>query len=422
MRITLLPSSISGAVQAIPSKSFAHRQLICSSLADAKTEIVCSTISEDIRATMGCLSSLGASVDHRDGSLFVSPIISPFSDVLLDCGESGSTYRFLVPVAAALGVKTGFLLRGRLPQRPMGPLWESLEEHGISISGIGNREVTLSGRLSGGTFNLPGNVSSQFISGLLMAMPLIRGEKSIEVKGKAESTGYINMTIDVLGSFGINADQNGGSIRIAAEDKFKSPGRIVTEGDWSNSAFWLCGAAASGMEITCRGLRRDSSQGDMAIVRILSDMGAVVEFSGNSVIVKPSVLNGIEIDAGDIPDLVPAIALAACSARGVSRISNAGRLRIKESDRLFTVAETLRRLGADIREGEDSLLISGGRPLAGGTVLSHGDHRIVMMAATASLLSQESITIEAAEAVNKSYPGFFEDFASLGAEVRKEQQ
>ena len=165
----------------------------------------------------------------------------------------------------------------------------------------------------------------------------------------------------------------------------------------------------------------DSSQGDAAIAGILRDMGADVECRGSSVRVKAAGLKGIEIDAGDIPDLVPAIALAACTAEGVTRITNAGRLRVKESDRLFTVADTLRKLGADIEEGEDSLSVTGGRRLAGGSVDSHGDHRIVMMAAIASLLSEDSITIEGAGAVNKSYPGFFEDFASLGAEVRKEQ-
>lgn len=421
MKVTLLPSSISGTIQAIASKSFAHRQLICSSLADRETEIVCSNLSDDIRATMGCLVSLGAYADYLDGSVIVTPIASIPPEALLDCGESGSTYRFLVPLAAAFGVRARFLLRGRLPERPMWPMWENLEGHGMSISGMGKSEVTLSGRLSGGSFILPGDVSSQFISGLLMAMPLIRGEKRIEIKDKVESAGYINMTIDVLRSFGIKVRKEGNAITMSEGEKFSSPGVTVTEGDWSNSAFWLCGAAASGQEVTCRGLNMDSSQGDAAIAGILRDMGADVECSGSSVRVKAAGLKGIEIDAGDIPDLVPAIALAACTAEGVTRITNAGRLRVKESDRLFTVADTLRKLGADIEEGEDSLSVTGGRRLAGGSVDSHGDHRIVMMAAIASLLSEDSITIDGAGAVNKSYPGFFEDFASLGAEVRKEQ-
>lgn len=421
MRITLLPSSISGSIRAIPSKSFAHRQLICSALADRETEIVCAGLSEDIRATMGCLGSLGASVEYRDGSVLVGPITSLPAEALLDCGESGSTYRFLVPLAAALGVISRFILRGRLPERPMGPLWKCLEKHSVSISGIGSSEVTISGRLSGGTFILPGDVSSQFISGLLMALPLIGGEKGIEIKGKVESAGYINITAGVLGSFGIKVCKEGNTITMSGEEKFTSPGRIFTEGDWSNSAFWLCGAAASGSEIRCGGLNTGSSQGDAAIAGILRDMGADVECSGSSVTIKAAGLKGSEIDAGDIPDLVPAIALAASSAEGVTRITNAGRLRMKESDRLFTVADTLRKLGADIEEGEDFLTVKGGRRLRGGSVDSHGDHRIVMMAAIASLLSEESITIEGAEAVNKSYPGFFEDFASLGAEFRKEQ-
>lgn len=421
MKVTLLPSSISGTVEAIPSKSFAHRQLICSALADRETEMVCGSLSDDIRATMGCLGSLGASVDYRDGSVLVGPITSLPAEAFLDCGESGSTYRFLVPLAAALGVRARFILRGRLPERPMGPLWECLEKHSVSISGMGSSEVTISGRLTGRTFILPGDVSSQFISGLLMSLPLIGGEKRIEIKGKVESAGYINMTAGVLGSFGIKVCKEGNTITISDGEKYTSPGRTVTEGDWSNSAFWLCGAAASGSEITCRGLNPGSSQGDSAIAGILRNMGADIEWSGSSARVKAAGLKGTEIDAGDIPDLVPAIAVAASSAEGVTRITNAGRLRIKESDRLFTVADTMRKLGADIEEGEDSLTVTGVRRLSGGSVDSHGDHRIVMMAAIASLLSEENITIGGAEAVNKSYPGFFEDLASLGAEVRKEQ-
>lgn len=421
MKVSVLPSSIGGSIQAIPSKSFAHRQLICSALSDRDTEIICRSLSEDINATMECLGALGASAEQKDGTILVRPVKLPPSEALFDCKESGSTYRFLSPVAAALGVKARFLLSGRLPERPMAPLWETLEEHGILISGKGSSEVSLSGRLSGGSFTLPGGVSSQFISGLLMALPVVDGEKRIELKGTAESLGYINMTIDVLRAFGIKVYKKGNLIMIPEGDRFKSPGSIVTEGDWSNSAFWLCGAAASDSEITCTGLDPLSSQGDSYLVTILRNMGAKVECSESSVTVKANGLKGIDIDAANIPDLVPAIALAACSAKGTTRIYNAGRLRIKESDRLFTVADTLRRLGADAVEEESSLCITGGRSLTGGGVSSFGDHRIVMMAAVASLISKGMITIDGSEAVKKSYPGFFDDFKSLGAEVRKER-
>lgn len=420
MKLNILPSSISGTVKAIPSKSFAHRQLICSALADKKTEIECSSLSEDIEATMRCLSSLGASIEYKDGIISVTPIGEPISDAILDCGESGSTYRFLAPVVAALGVKASFLLRGRLSKRPMEPLWEVLENHGITISGKGKEEVFFSGRLSGGIFKIEGDISSQYISGLLMALPLLEEDGIIELSTPLESVGYIDITIDVLNSFGVTTEKKENSTYLAGKEKYITPGHLVTEGDWSNSAFWLCGAAACGKSLTCTGLDVRSSQGDSAIVAVLIEMGADIECKGKSVFLNASSLRPAKIDAGNIPDLVPAIALAACAARGETAIFNAGRLRLKESDRLFTVSDTLRKLGAEIDEGEASLLIRGGKPLRGGCADSHGDHRIVMMAALAALISKESITINGTEAVDKSYPHFFDDFAYLGAKIRKE--
>ena len=420
MKVNIMPSSISGSIRAIPSKSFAHRQLICSALSNQKTEIECSRISEDIKATIRCLSSLGASIKYENGIIHVTPIVSPNPKAILDCGESGSTYRFLVPVIAALGIKASFLLRGRLSKRPMEPLWEVLEKHGVTISGKGEEKVSLSGKLSGGIFKIQGDVSSQFISGLLMALPLLEENSVIEVIGTLESASYIDITIDVLKSFGISTEKRETSIRLFGKGKYTTPGNLVTEGDWSNSAFWLCGAAVGGRSLTCSGLDISSSQGDREIVTVLRNMGADIECKDNSVSIKAASLRSVTIDAGNIPDLVPAIALTACAADGETEILNAGRLRIKESDRLFTVANTLRKLGADIEEREASLLIRGGKLLKGGCVESHGDHRIVMMAALATLMSENSITIEGADAVNKSYPGFFDDFAYLGAEIRKE--
>lgn len=420
MKVKILSSSISGSISAIPSKSFAHRQLICSALADKNTEIKCSSISDDIRATMRCLSSLGASIEYQDGIISVTPIAEPISDAVLDCGESGSTYRFLAPVVAALGVKASFLLCGRLSKRPMEPLREVLEKHGVTISDKGKEEVFFSGKLSGGIFTIQGDISSQYISGLLMAFPLLAENGIIEISTPLESAGYIDITIDVLKSFGITTEKKGSSIYLSGKEKYITPGHLATEGDWSNSAFWLCGAAACGGSLTCTGLDIRSSQGDSAIVAVLREMGADIECKGSSVSIKAAPLRPVKIDARNIPDLVPAIALAACAVNGETEVFNAGRLRIKESDRLFTVADTLRNLGADIEERETSLLIRGGKLLSGGSTDSHGDHRIVMMAALAAPISKNSITIKGAEAVDKSYPGFFHDFANLGAEIRKE--
>lgn len=421
MKVTVLPSVIKGKIRAIPSKSFAHRQLICAALADRETKISCPVISEDISATMRCLTALGAGIEHQDGIITVKPVGSPVSGAVLDCGESGSTYRFLAPVAAALGTESTFLLRGRLAERPMGPLWETLERCGILIEGKGSERVSFSGRLSAGEFTIPGDVSSQFISGLLMALPLLGKNSKIEITGPVESRGYIEMTLDVLKTFKVKMELNGdSSISVPGGVEITTPGSITTEGDWSNTSFWLCGAAACGQGITCEGLNTNSSQGDRAIVSVLEEMGAEAVYEDNSVKVKADILRPARIDARDIPDLVPPIALLACAAEGETKIFNAGRLRLKESDRLFTVADTLRKLEANILEEGSSLLIRGGRPLAGGEVDSHGDHRIAMMSALASLISRDKIVISGAEAVGKSYPGFFEDFAALGGIVRKE--
>lgn len=420
MKVTVLPSVIKGNIRAIPSKSFAHRQLICAALAENETKITCTVISEDISATMRCLAALGAEIEDQYGVITVKPIGSPVSGAVLDCGESGSTYRFLAPVAAALGAESTFLLRGRLAERPMGPLWESLERCGMSIEGKGSEKVSFSGRLLAGEFTIPGDVSSQFISGLLMALPLLRKNSKIKIVGPAESRGYIDMTMDVLNSFGVTAEVKGSSIEVFRRARFISSGSITTEGDWSNTSFWLCGAAACGQSITCEGLNTKSSQGDRAIVSVLEEMGAKAAYEDNSLKVKAGILRFARIDARDIPDLVPPIALLACAAEGETEIFNVGRLRLKESDRLFTVADTLRRLGAEISEEGSSLRIRGGRPLAGGEVNSHGDHRIAMMAALASVISRDKIVINGAEAVGKSYPGFFEDLAVLGGIIRKE--
>lgn len=420
MKVTVQPSVIKGNVRAIPSKSFAHRQLICAALADRETKISCSSLSEDINATIRCLEALGSGIKFTNGIISVTPINNMVSGAVLDCGESGSTYRFLAPVAAALGAEPTFFLRGRLAERPMGPLWETLERGGISIGGKGTERVSFSGRLSAGEYTISGYVSSQFISGLLMALPVLGKNSRIKVTGPLESRGYIDMTLDVLDTFSARAEMKEGSIETAGIEKFISPGSIITEGDWSNSAFWLCGAAACGSCITCEGLNIDSSQGDRAIVSLLQVMGAEAVYEEDSVRVKAGTLRPARIDVKDIPDLVPPIALLACAAEGETEIFNAERLRLKESDRFFTVADTLRKLGADISEEGSSLRIRGGRPLLGGEVHSHGDHRIAMMAALASLISLDKIVMSGAEAVGKSYPGFFEDFGSLGGIVRKE--
>jgi 3-phosphoshikimate 1-carboxyvinyltransferase len=273
-------------------------------------------------------------------------------------------------------------------------------------------------------FELPGGVSSQFVSGLLLALPLLSDDSVLIVEGKEESRQYIALTLDALGVFDVaikrRAPQDGKRTLYIVKDSsgYRSPGTVSVDGDWSNAAFWLCAGAISGDGVTCKGLNLASRQGDMAIVRILERFGANITYEADSVTVTPSKLRGMEIDAGNIPDLIPALSVIASVAEGETLFYNAERLRLKESDRLSSIAETLWSLGASVDETQDELMIKGRKALRGGVVSSFGDHRIAMMAAIASAVCESPVIINGAEAVSKSYPGFFRDFEKLGGEIR----
>ena len=420
MNITINRPPSGGTVKAIASKSQAHRLLICAALSDKKTRVDCTETSVDIEATAGCLRALGARISRDDEGYVVEPIrASSLGDTkTLDCCESGSTLRFMLPVCCALGVTAEFHMSGRLPQRPMSPLLEQLSAHGCTFSGEGSSSLNVIGKLTGGEFNLPGNISSQFISGLLLAP--VDGDSVINVAGKPESKPYVDMTLDALKLFGVKIESFDGGYRVfGCAESYKSPGLTVVEGDWSNAAFWLCAGAIGKNAVTCTGLNLKSSQGDMAVVEMLKRFGATVTYGADSVTAAPSKLRGIRIDAGDTPDLVPVLAVVASAAQGETVIYNAERLRIKESDRLSTVEQTLRTLGADITQTRDGLIIKGADILRGGAVSSFGDHRIAMTAAIASIVCKGKVTINGAEAVDKSYPGFWSDFTALGADVTK---
>lgn len=389
---TISQGRISGSIPAIPSKSAAHRLYICAALAEEPTEISCQGTSKDIEATRACLAAI------RQG------------ETLLPCGESGSTLRFLLPVAAALGLEVDFQMEGRLPDRPLAPLDQQLEAHGVTLSRpIRHDLLHLSGQLQPGDYVLPGNVSSQYISGLLFALPLLPGTSTLTVTGKVESAPYIAMTLDALRQFGVEIPRTGNVYTIPGQP-YRSPGRAVVEGDWSNAAFWLCAGALSG-PVTVTGLDPDSLQGDREVLEILKRFGADVRQQGTSCTVSPGPLTAIEIDAAAIPDLVPVLSVVAAAAKGTTRIYHAERLRIKESDRIRTVCAMLQNLGAAVEETADGLLIHGGKPLTGGTVDSANDHRIAMSAAVASVLCD--VAVEGAEAVSKSYPKFWTDLNIL---------
>ena len=415
MKKTITPNELFGEVDIIESKSQAHRLLICAALSDNPSEIICRATSEDIDATVRCLNALGAQITRTENGFSVNPISDANENAIMDCGESGSTLRFLLPVVGALGVNARLRLSGRLPYRPLEPLWSELCTHGMTLSKPCDDIIECSGRLQSGAFTLPGNISSQYISGLLFALPLLEGDSRLIITGKTESQAYIKMTTSALGRFNVNITPDEKGFDIAGGQRFMpAEPAAAAEGDWSNAAFWLCAGALSKKGVICRGLDPDSLQGDKAVIEVLRRFGAEIEAVGDGFGVKSAPLTGCVIDAANIPDLVPVLAVCACAAQGETRIINAERLRIKESDRLKTVSQTLGALGADITETADGLIIQGcGRLRGGAEVDACGDHRIAMSAAVASCICEQPITITGAQAVNKSYPSFWEEVEKL---------
>ena len=550
MDVKIIPGKLRGRITAMPSKSHAHRVLIAQKLAQlqgtgCKDPLFIPEFSRDITATKNCLAQLDrcSGADHctragddlnAEGVADRQTAASKTTDgagsrqaddpagrrnttdsttaadtatdaPLLDCGESGSTLRFMLPVAMAVTDKAIFAGSGKLPQRPISPLKEELETHGcvftmgagrtvdISKTGIttnnrsaadnsagsanggGATEIcTITGRLQPGEYTLPGNISSQFITGLLFALPILDGDSSLRLTTKLESAGYVDLSLDVLRDFGIDiridTDENGFiTYNIKGGQKYTEPEGLSIEGDWSNAAFWLaCGAL--GGDIICDGLKADSSQRDREVLTVLQKLGASITTeagsdglttvicrapgstgigihtnSGDCCAGTHSTVNGapdngspqtpatadptqtagmtgaglaaIDLDVTQIPDLVPVLAAVMSAAEGNSVITGAERLRIKESDRLETVSDFLSRLGADIECLDDGLSITGMACLAGGEVSSHNDHRIAMAAAVASCICRGPVVIRGADAVSKSYPDFFSDFAGLGGTV-----
>lgn len=411
MDVKISKKCLSGEIEAISSKSQAHRLLIAAALSDDFSEVVINDTSDDIEATGACLAQLK----------------EPFP--VFNCRESGSTLRFFLPLAMALKRKAVFTGLGGLPERPLSPLKEQMEEHGCTFSVTGDEICTIEGSLTGGLYTLPGNVSSQFVSGLLFALPLLPESSEILLSSPLQSADYVTMTLQVLEMFGVrvevqydedSAEESFSAFRIRGNQKFVSPGSVTIEGDWSNAAFWLAAGTVApdpGVSVTCRGLNLFSSQGDRKITSIIKAFGGNISKSNVDVTASPGTLRGIEIDAANIPDLIPVISVIASVSSGVTQIINAERLRIKESDRLHAVFESLTALGADIEELEGGLIIRGRKTLKGGAVSGAGDHRVVMSAAIAALCCEEPVIITGAEAISKSYPLFFEDFRKLGGEA-----
>ena len=413
MNVTMKPFQANGTVFAPPSKSDAHRAIICAALSGGVCTIAPIALSDDIRATIGCVEALGAASKIENKTLTIDGT-GVFSNktAILDCGESGSTLRFMIPVAAAGGVEATFLGRGRLPERPIGVYTEALPEKGVTVDTEGGLPLKISGQLKSGVYRVPGSVSSQFITGLLFALPLLKGDSDIILTSPIQSAGYINMTIRTMAKFGVEVDilDNGWHIRGR---QHYVPSDYTTDGDWSQAAFFLVAGAVSG-DVEVLNANIDSAQGDRRIAALLREFGAEVIQDGDRLRVKRSPMTAIDIDASQIPDLVPVLAVCACFANGVTRITNAERLRIKESDRLKTTAQLINSLGGKVKELPDGLEITGVGKLYGGFAEGCGDHRIVMSAAVCASGAAEKIKCTDAMSINKSYPDFFEDYAKIG--------
>jgi 3-phosphoshikimate 1-carboxyvinyltransferase len=413
MTVKCTPSEISGTIRAISSKSDAHRILICAALSKKATKIYCNVMSKDIAATCSCLKSMGADISVNGDFITVSP--KDFNKKAeIDCNESGSTLRFLMPVVSSLGIDTTINGSGRLPQRPISPLKEEMEKKGVTFHTDNVFPLHLTGKLQSGEYEIEGNISSQFITGLLMALPVLNGNSKIKLIPPVESKSYLDITISVLRKFGIQVEEQENLYIIKGNQKYTSPKEIVTDGDWSNSSFFLCAGALSENGVTVTDLDVNSPQGDKKILEVLKNMGAYVQISGNEITVKKNNLKGITIDASDIPDAVPVVSVVAAACTGETRIINAGRLRIKESDRIKSVVEMINSVGGYAEETDDGMIIHGGKPLKGGKVDGYNDHRIVMSASVLSILCDDNIEITDSNAVEKSYPDFFNDFNKMG--------
>ncbi len=414
MIVRITPAPLTGTIAAIPSKSEAHRLLILSALCKGKTRLMMDGRSDDIDATIDCLRALGAGIDVAPDHVSVRGLRGEPANPLLDCRESGSTLRLLLPVTAARCEKASFTGRGRLPERPIGELTAVMRAHGVRFSAE-QLPFSTQGRLAGGLYELPGNVSSQYLTGLLLALPLAAQNSRITLTTKLESAAYADITLAALRAFGAKVAVSDGVYEIPGGQAYASPGEISVGGDWSNAAFFLA-AGAIGQPVRVTGLDPDSAQGDRRVLDALRRFGADVTMERGCAAVAPGKLTGCELDVSETPDLVPALAVVAANAEGETRFTNAARLRLKESDRLAAVASLIHALGGSAQELPDELVVRGGQ-LTGGAVDSFHDHRIAMAVAIAAVRCAGPVTILDAGAVDKSYPAFFKDYARLGGIV-----
>ena len=407
MDIQITPKKLHGAVTVPPSKSVAHRMIIAAALADGVSTISNLYPSVDILATMDCMRALGATIDFTDDTAVIEGIKNIPDKAVLDCHESGSTLRFLIPVACALGVNTEFLGSAKLPQRPITPFTDEFPKHGITFDfGKAESGYTLPcfvlGKLTAGRFEIDGGLSSQFITGLMLALPLLDGDSEIVITSHLNSKPYVDITLGVLHDFGCDISETEHGYFVKGGQRMK-PFSGKVEGDYSQAAFFRV-ANSLGSKLDILGLNKDSLQGDRKIMEICDNF----DKSGG----EP-----FEIDGSDIPDLVPVLTVLACFCKGTSRITNVARLRFKECDRLNVTADCLNALGGKVTVHEDSLEIEGVSELHGDEIDGHNDHRIPMSMAVAATRCTSPLVIRGAECVRKSFPNYFEVYKQLGGEV-----
>ena len=426
----------SGTLVVPASKSMAHRKMICAALSNRPSKLVCEGLSKDIMATMRCLGALSAEfIQNEDAEIEIKPIDRTSfrgdsgKELQLYCGESGSTLRFILPIAAALGIPVRFHMEGKLSKRPHEELIAQLRAHGAMIYQAGEL-LYCSGHIQAGEYVIPGDISSQFISGLLFALPLLDGTSTLQISGRIESGAYIAMTEQAITESGIRFQKDDRTYTIPGRQEYCAEAVSAVERDWSNAAFFLCLGALSDKGITVKSMNPLSAQGDRNFISILRQFGAEVSITDGAgtlsadslenlrstdvaITVKRAPLHACKIDASEIPDLVPITAVLAAGAVGDTLIYGAARLRYKESDRLQATAALICSLGGRAEETADGLLIHGDGRLSGGEVNAFNDHRIAMSAAVAASLCSANVRINGAESVEKSYPAFFADFEHL---------
>lgn len=428
------PNQLGGLVAVPSSKSIGHRVMICAALSDGVSIVRDINMSDDLEATIEALQSLGASfeaIDDKESEWVVGginrrngicqPLEASHDPLEIYCKESGSTLRFMIPVALAVMEHIKFTGSGRLVERPINEYFPILQASGIEMNYNGNLPFGVKGKLLPGNYRLSGRVSSQYTSGMLLAAPLLKGKTQISIEGKMESKAYIDLTIDTMKQFGVEVNREDyKSFSIGMEAGYK-PTDLSVEADYSQAAFWIVAGLIGKQPIALRGLKSNSSQGDRAVLEIAKRMGGQLSWEGDQLVAYPSKTLGTIIDASQCPDLIPVLCVLAALSDGETRVINGQRLRVKESDRILATVTELQKLGADIQETEDGMIIKGQlerRTLKGNCeARSWGDHRIAMAVAVAASVCEGPVTIEGAEAVCKSYPRFFADYIALGGQI-----